>query len=80
MTLTSDVFRYLPCVYGERKPVTFTGETPGNWIRSSAMMSFMMWLMFQVMTTAMFMAWYAKKHPSDAMQMFMKWRSMFSKS
>ncbi len=44
------------------------------------MMNFMFWMLMQVMTTAMFMAWYAKRHPSDAMQMFMKWRSMFSKS
>lgn len=43
------------------------------------MMSFMLWLMFQIVTTAMLVAWYAKKHPSDAMQMFMKFRSMLSR-
>jgi len=43
------------------------------------MLSFIMWLAFQAVTTAMCVAWYAKKHPSDAKEMFMKWRSFFSK-
>ena len=43
------------------------------------MMSFMFWLMMQVGSTGLFMAWYAKKHPAEAMEMYMRWRGMFSK-
>jgi len=44
------------------------------------MMSFMMWLMFQVMTTAAMFMWYAKRHPMEAAMMVEKWKGMFSKS
>lgn len=43
------------------------------------MMGFMFWLLLQVVTTGMFFMWYAKRHPSDAMRMFMTWRRFFSK-
>ena len=42
-------------------------------------MSFGMFMFWQVVSTAVFMAWYAKRHPSDAMQMFMRVRRMFSR-
>lgn len=80
MTLTSDVIRYSPIVCGERKPVTYTGETPGNWIRSSVMFEFLMWVMFQVVTTMLLFKWYARMHPVEAAMMVEKWKGMFSKS
>ncbi len=42
-------------------------------------MSFLLWIVFQIVSTGAFVVWYARKHPSDAMQMFVKWRSFFSK-
>lgn len=39
-------------------------------------MGFGTFMFLQVVSMAMFMAWYARRHPSDAMQMFMKARAM----
>lgn len=38
--------------------------------------TFMFW---QVVSTGLFMAWYAKRHPSDAMQLMMRFRSLFAR-
>ena len=43
------------------------------------MFSWIVWLIYQVVTTAAFFVWYAKKHPSEAKEMFMRWRNFFSK-
>lgn len=43
------------------------------------MFSWIVWLTYQVVTTTAFFIWYAKKHPSDAKEMYLWWRKVFSK-
>lgn len=43
------------------------------------MFPWIVWLTYQVVRTAAFFIWYARKHPSEAREMFMRWRKFFSK-
>lgn len=42
-------------------------------------MSFGSFMFWQLAMMTVFMAWYAKRHPRDAMQLFMRFRRMFSR-
>lgn len=44
------------------------------------MFEFLMWVMFQVVTTMLLFKWYARTHPVEAAMMVEKWKGLFSKS
>lgn len=44
------------------------------------MIEFLMWVMFQVVTTVLLFKWYAVRHPAEAAMMVEKWKGMFSRS
>lgn len=41
------------------------------------MLKWTIWLLYQLVTTALFYVWYARKHPAEAREMFRKWRRFF---
>lgn len=41
------------------------------------MIKLMLFLIYQVVGTAGFFVWYARKHPREAKEMTMKWRDFF---